>query len=332
MRISIALASCNGAKYILAQLESFLAQTRLPDELVITDDGSSDNTIEIINRFAENAPFPVICTQNTENLGYSGNFNQALLKTTGDLVFISDQDDVWYPNKIERMAALAAEHPESLVLMNDAGLTDEELNPTGLTKLGQIRSAGYPESCFMMGCCATVRRELLNLCLPIPEGYGGHDNWIVGIAEGMGRKQVLPVVLQDYRRHDNNESQWIVNRTTRVTPWHVKWELWRMRFRRLAEHHSGLTGQRKTPGPDVSLVLLRQWLEATIPRTPDVYVEDLRRYQAEIDAQSHLQELRQSIRSQRYPRRFASAVHFWWDGGYARFLGIKSLLRDLLGD
>ena len=217
LKISIAMATYNGGKYLQEQLDSFLAQTRLPDELVITDDCSTDNTLEIIQAFAVKAPFEVRWEQHEKNLGYTDNFNQALMKTTGDLVFLSDQDDVWFPEKLERMERYALDDPKALVVMNDAALTDGELNDTGLTKQGQIASAGMTDSSFVMGCCAVVRRELLNLCLPIPAGFKGHDSWIVGIAEGIERKLVIGEVLQWYRRHDENESQFIVNRVTKVT-------------------------------------------------------------------------------------------------------------------
>ena len=108
LRISIAMSTYNGGKYLQEQLDSFLAQTSLPDELVITDDCSTDNTLEIIQAFAAMAPFEVRWEQNEKNLGYTGNFNQALMKTTGDLVFLSDQDDVWFPEKTRAYGALCA--------------------------------------------------------------------------------------------------------------------------------------------------------------------------------------------------------------------------------
>jgi len=213
LKISIAMATYNGAKYLREQLDSFVAQTRLPDELVITDDCSTDNTIEIIQAFAATAPFAVRWEQNEKNHGYTGNFNHALMKTTGDLVFLSDQDDVWFPEKLAIMERYALDNPTALVMMNDAALTDAALNDTGLTKQGQIASAGLDQSAFVMGCCAVVRRELLDICLPIPAQFNGHDGWIVKLAEGVGRKHVVPDVLQWYRRHEANESQFIANST-----------------------------------------------------------------------------------------------------------------------
>ena len=120
MKISIAMATYNGARYLRAQLQSFVDQTRQPDELIIKDDCSTDGTETIVREFGKTAPFKVEFHRNQQNLGYCGNFNAALMRATGDLVFLSDQDDVWFPEKIEHMIGVAERHPEALVVMNDA--------------------------------------------------------------------------------------------------------------------------------------------------------------------------------------------------------------------
>jgi len=217
VKISIAMATYNGAQYIQEQLQSFVGQTRKPDELIITDDCSTDQTEAIVREFAKTAPFTVRFNRNEKNQGYCGNFNAALMKTTGDLVFLSDQDDVWFPKKIEHMIGVSERNPQALVLMNDAALTDRGLNEVGLTKVGQIKSAGYDLDSFVMGCCCVVRRELLSLCMPIPSGFKGHDNWLIWFADGLNAKVVDTNVLQYYRRHESNESRNIANRTEKVT-------------------------------------------------------------------------------------------------------------------
>jgi len=211
------MATYNGAQYLQEQLQSFVDQTRQPDELIITDDCSTDRTESIVREFAKTAPFIVDFYRNEKNLGYCGNFNAALMKTTGDLVFLSDQDDVWFPEKIEKIMDVAELAPYALVVMNDAALTDGGLNEVGLTKIGQIRSAGFNMSNFVMGCCSAVRRELLDICLPIPVGYKAHDSWILGFAENLNAKVVDETTLQYYRRHESNESQFIANRTIKVS-------------------------------------------------------------------------------------------------------------------
>jgi|GEM_PF-3407964 len=109
MKIAIAMETYNGAEYLLAQLDCFVAQSRQPEELIVIDACSTDNTLQILVNFAKVTPFRVITHCNERNYGYCGNFNQALLRSTGDLVFLSDQVDVRFPEKVERIAAIMEE-------------------------------------------------------------------------------------------------------------------------------------------------------------------------------------------------------------------------------
>jgi len=102
IKASICLTTYNGSKYLQQQLDSFLAQSILPDELVVCDDGSTDATCEIIERFKQIAPFEVRLYKNENNLGYAQNFSKALGLCKGDFVFLSDQDDVWLPKKLNQ--------------------------------------------------------------------------------------------------------------------------------------------------------------------------------------------------------------------------------------
>lgn len=323
LKISIAMATYNGGKYLREQLDSFLVQTRLPDELVITDDCSTDDTLTIIQAFASKAPFEVRCTKNEKNLGYTGNFNEALIKTNGDLVFLSDQDDVWFPEKLERMERYALDEPTALVLINDAALTDADLNDTGLTKQGQISSAGMTNSSFVMGCCLVVRRELLNLCLPIPRDYKGHDGWIVKMAEGVDRKRVVLDVLQFYRRHDENKSQFIANRTTKVTREIVFWHDL-MRFIVDSERHEQLS-----LASDQARHFLEGVKKAYTRASPPLAVA-LADYAVRLNEHLIAVERRRAIREKHQIIRLPAIIDFWSVGGYVKFSGLKSAIRDLM--
>lgn len=323
MKISIALATYNGANYLEQQLASFVAQSRRPDELVITDDCSTDNTLEIIRRFAAEAPFPVVWAKNEANLGYGANFNAALMKTTGEFVFLSDQDDVWFPEKISRMVSIAEQDPSALVLINNAMLTDKSLHETGLTALNQIRSSGFGDGYFVMGCCAAVRREWLNVCLPVPVGRT-HDSWIVGIAGEIGRKRIVPDVLQYYRRHDRNESRWIVNRTRRVTRWDVRVEAWINQWRSWRDRRIRVAADGARPS-----ISRLEWARTALDRAPPGLRDDLRRWRAELERQEIADTRRREIRSLPLPRRSLAAWKFWRDGGYGRYSGVLSMARDI---
>lgn len=323
MKISIAMATYNGAQYIQEQLHSFIDQTRQPDELIITDDCSTDQTEAIVREFAKIAPFTVRFHRNEKNLGYCGNFNAALMKATGDLVFLSDQDDVWFPEKIEHMVDVAGRNPQALVVMNDAALTDGELNEVGLTKAGQIRSAGFTLESFVMGCCCGIRRELLDFCMPIPEGIKAHDNWIVAFADALNGKVVDGRVLQYYRRHDSNESQFIANRTTKVT-----------------RHHAFLHSVKGVFRSDV-----RQREKDHIAQQ-QLMTEGIRRVQAEAPAMYRVRlqnmleaseasvisyKVRVGIRKKWLLPRVVATLALLMRGGYRNTSGVKAVLRDLVG-
>ncbi len=206
MKTSIAMATYNGEKFILEQLESFAKQTVLPNEVVIADDGSADNTLQLINAFKKTAPFAIRIYLNEKNLGYTQNFNKALQLCTNDLIFLSDQDDVWFPNKIEYMVSLANLHQSKDVFMTNAMLVDKDLETTGLTTLGQTKSLELAERTLVIGCCLAVRKTFLDMILPIPKDFKGHDGWIAILADFLNLRVIDDEVLQFYRRHSNNTS------------------------------------------------------------------------------------------------------------------------------
>ena len=129
--ISIALASYNGARYVREQLDSFAAQRRLPDELVVCDDGSTDDTAEQVERFAEGAPFEVRLERNARTLTTTPNFEKAISLCRGDLIFLSDQDDVWLPEKLAEMALHFEAHPGVGGLFCNGAVCGSDLEPLG---------------------------------------------------------------------------------------------------------------------------------------------------------------------------------------------------------
>ncbi len=323
MKISIAMATYNGAQYLQEQLQSFVEQTRLPDELIISDDCSTDRTQAIIREFAEVAPFKVELHCNKENLGYCGNFNEALMKTSGDLVFLSDQDDVWFPNKIEYMLSIAENSPETLVLMNDAAITDGELNNLELTKIGQILSAGFSMDSFVMGCCCTIRRELLDICLPIAPGFNAHDNWIVEFAEGLNGKVVDSTILQYYRRHESNESQFIVNRTTRVNRRTVFFSRVKILFDKKESYRLQLYLKQR--------IILADGITRARAKAPDEKIEQLLCLERKVREQVNIAKKRIHIREKSFIPRVGSILLLLKQDAYKNSSGIKSALKDIVG-
>ena len=218
MKISIALATYNGEKYLLEQLNSYISQERLPDELVICDDVSTDKTVSIISDFKKKAPFQVEIIINPINLGYTKNFEKALSLCSGDIIFFSDQDDVWLPNKLKVIENTFLKNKFVSLVIHDAELVNEKLDATDISKLTQIRSGGYGDDSFVTGTLTAIHKNILPIVLPFPDNItGGYDGWVHTISRLIDRREIIEKVLQKLRRHDNNTSQWVVNSLNTVS-------------------------------------------------------------------------------------------------------------------
>lgn len=200
------MATYNGARWLRPQLDSFATQTQRPDELVVTDDGSTDDTAAVVAAFAESAPFPVRFVRNHRRLGFNGNFAHAIGLAQGDVILISDQDDAWYPDKIERVTALMAASLDCLCVVNDQAIADSEGRETGGTVLGNVRAMGRSDGWYGPGCCTAFSRRLMPVLAPMPGDVVAYDHWINTLAEAMGVRRILDVPLQMYRRHGSNAS------------------------------------------------------------------------------------------------------------------------------
>ncbi len=213
MKISVAMATYNGAKFLDAQLNSLAEQTLSPHELIVTDDGSSDGTPELVEAFAARACFDVRLYRNAETLGPGHNFARAIGYASGDVIFLCDQDDVWDPDKLERMVAELEARPEIACLLCDARLADTGLRTDGRTKRGVMQEEGIADRHFVQGCCAAFRRPLADLALPMPAEEASHDNWIVGLSDALELTLRMDAVLQHYRIHGENVSSFFVNQS-----------------------------------------------------------------------------------------------------------------------
>jgi len=217
-RISIALCTYNGARFLQSQLDSFVAQTRRPDELVVCDDGSADDSIAILERFAKQAPFPVRIERNPERLGSTKNFEKAIGLCSGDLIATSDQDDVWLPEKLALSEAAFAREPDIGLLFTDAEVVDMELRPVGHTLWKSIqfgraaRRQALAGSVFdvllrqwlVTGATMMVRSSWRPFVLPIP-GEWVHDAWIALIVGAMAPVRLLERATLKYRQHPGQQ-------------------------------------------------------------------------------------------------------------------------------
>lgn len=212
------MATYNGERFLQEQLNSFAKQSHLPDELVICDDGSTDDTPEIILGFMNTSPFKVNFIQNEQNLGHVQNFAKAMALCSGDIIFLSDQDDMWFPNKIETVIQVFQQYPDCWVVIHDGELTDGQLVSSGQTKMSQIRRGYGTAEKVSTGALSVIRRDLLKFALPIPSSIIAHDTWLHQLASLLpGRRVILEQTLQYIRRHNNNTSSWIVNSGSKIS-------------------------------------------------------------------------------------------------------------------
>ena len=214
--ISIAMCTYNGERFLREQTESFVRQSRLPDQLVICDDGSTDATRSCLTEFARTSPFPVELRFNTTTLGVARNFEQALMACTSDYVALCDQDDRWIPTKLQRLAELLDANPNAGFACSDADLIDkrgrsinrtlweiQRLNPpTVYGRLPFERRDYLVRSNCVTGATMMLRRDRLWNCLaPIPPSWI-HDHWLVVLCEILNTTGCMcPDLLTQYRLH-----------------------------------------------------------------------------------------------------------------------------------
>jgi len=220
LTISIAMATYNGESFLREQLDSFLWQTRLPDELVVCDDGSNDRTLDILDRFARQAPFPVKTYCNPKNLGSSKNFEKAINLCSGDLIYLSDQDDVWLPDKLREMEQAFLKYPNASYAFSDAFVVDEKLKILrhslgGYYHLSFDDVTHFPPGDFFLqlislrhmvihGCTIVLNAQFRDYLLPIPD-YWAHDEWISIMGSLAFEVIAVPSKLINYRQHSKQQ-------------------------------------------------------------------------------------------------------------------------------
>ena len=222
-RISVAMAAYNGESYLSEQIESILRQTFPVAEIVVCDDCSTDNTFPILKRYSERFPSLFRVFRNEKRVGVSCNFERAVSLTTGDIVFLSDQDDVWLPEKVERMTALLEASPGAEGCFSDSLITDADLNPTGVSHW-EIR--GFSNDTLIAALCGgtlsqldiflkrvpasghdmAFRASAKNSILPFPPLENCHDTWIGLYLVALHQWTFTGETLTLFRRHRSNFS------------------------------------------------------------------------------------------------------------------------------
>lgn len=204
INISVCMATYNGGKYIKEQLDSILSQLNENDEVIVSDDSSTDNTVQIIKSFKDNR---IKIFENQKFKSPIFNFENALNNATGDIIVLSDQDDIWKANKIETIKKYM--HNYDLVL-SDADIIDEKGNilHKSFYKLNGSKN-GFIKNIVKnsyLGCTMAFNKKILDKSLPFPKDLPMHDWWIGLISEMYGKTYFIEDKLINYRRHGNNAS------------------------------------------------------------------------------------------------------------------------------
>lgn len=209
--ISVCIATYNGEKYIKNQVESILVQLSDDDEIIISDDGSKDSTLEILRSY--NDKRIKIYVNRKIYLGkkphwyVTKNFENALRHSSGDYIFLSDQDDVWLPNKVQ---ICISELKDTGALLHNLTCVDANLNSLGYNWFNANHMFHYRNLFLLkgkhMGCALAFKRELLNIVLPFPKNLVLHDFWIGILAELTVGLKYIDIPLVQYRIHSNNTS------------------------------------------------------------------------------------------------------------------------------
>lgn len=218
MKISVALCSYNGGRHIGEQLASIVRQHRLPDELIICDDGSRDETLEIIERCKSSAGFPVHTHVSTENLGSTKNFEQAVRLCRGDVIALSDQDDVWAPSKLSIIEQSLEENPRAGFVFSNAAMVGEDLSPLGYRLWDAVHFSARERRLFERGLATAVlvrfnvvtgatmafRSRYRDDVLPIPPRWV-HDGWMALVLSTLAPCAFVDQDLIQYRQHSGQQ-------------------------------------------------------------------------------------------------------------------------------
>ena len=225
LSMSVALCTHNGSKFLAEQLLSILAQRPSPIEIVLSDDASTDGTVELAISTVEDyrSDHPDVGTElvvlrNKAALGVIRNFEAAMLACRGDLIALSDQDDIWHDGRLAKAQAEFERQPELLLVHSDARLVDVDGAPIGHSLFDALEVTtvekgllaagdGFPiliRRNLVTGATVVVRRTLVEDAAPFSQAWV-HDEWLAIIGASLGMVRLIPEQLIDYRQHGSNQ-------------------------------------------------------------------------------------------------------------------------------
>ncbi len=220
-KISVCIATYNGEKYIKEQLNSILTQLKKDDEIIISDDGSTDKTVEIIKTYVDPRMKFFL---NTNGKGPIKNFENAIGKAVGDFIFLSDQDDLWNNTKVEEILTAFSSDEDLTMIFSNADIIDEDGVSKGYSffKDNNANDKSIIKSFFknqFLGCTIAFKSELRSKILPFPSKIPMHDWWIGILNLHYGKVLFLNKNLISYRRHNNNVTSESSSNLSKIVSW-----------------------------------------------------------------------------------------------------------------
>lgn len=211
--ISVCIATYNGEKYIREQLDSILSQLGPDDEVVVSDDGSTDSTLDIVKSYQDariNVYHHDSSSVTTKFLldKPTHNFENALRHANGDIIFLSDQDDVWMEGKVETMMK---ELQDADLAIHDCVVVDDRMKnviqPSYFDYIGIHQGVwnNWVRATYL-GCCMAMRKEVVVRAMPFPRTMVGHDLWLGIIADRYFKSKIVRSKFLRYRKHTNSKT------------------------------------------------------------------------------------------------------------------------------
>ena len=321
MKISIAMTSYNGSEHLHEQLTSFLDQDHLPDELIVCDDGSTDDTLEILKEFSLASPFDVRIFSNKQNLGFTKNFEQAISKCKGDIIFLSDQDDKWFPGKISSVINFFEQNTSISLIIHDAQIVDENLKYYGANTLSQAMSGYGNDDVYITGALSALKKDLLGFILPFPETVNGHDGWIHNVGKLLNKRAVMNLSLGLIRRHSKNTSGWIASSVKKINFYDV--------LKAQIKSIDSTSQQKYDDRIEIneSLMIVLEKYKKTNYEKNLIFINQKQQY---LDQEFQALTRRNNLPSYSFLMKKFKAIELLLRGDYSYFNNWKSFIRDML--
>lgn len=217
MKVSVVLATYNGGKYLREQLESIFEQSDIPDELIVSDDGSKDETISILREFENKSPCMMKIYLRDAPLGFALNFSDSCLRAVGDVIVFCDQDDVWETDKVREIKSYFLSNPGMELVLHNFAVCDSNLRILVSNYQSYLESENHDPEYLAKGCVTAIRRSLRDRAFPLPTGGGRwtHDQRVHALAYFSATRGSVGKVLMRYRAHASNTSGYAIPKNNR---------------------------------------------------------------------------------------------------------------------